>query len=42
MVDMGQSLGPVAGQMPAAPEEVARGPHPGGLDIRLGEHPAPQ
>jgi hypothetical protein len=42
LLEMGQSLGPCAGQMHAAPEEVSRGPYSGGIDIRLGEHPAPQ
>jgi hypothetical protein len=28
--------------MHAAPEEVSRGPHPGGIDICMEEHPAPQ
>ena len=37
---MCQELGPFACQMHAAPEQVAGGPHRGGIDIGLREHAA--
>jgi hypothetical protein len=41
MLDVGEKLGAFARQMQAPPEEVPGGTHRGGIDRRLGEHPAP-
>ena len=37
-LDMRQQLSPVAHQMHSPPEPVARGPHVGGIDVRLRQH----
>jgi hypothetical protein len=42
MLDVGSQLGPLAQQMPAAPEESSRGPPLGGVPIGLGPHAATQ
>jgi hypothetical protein len=40
MLDVGQQLRPFARERHAAPEQVPRGAHRGGLDVRLGDHTA--
>ena len=40
MLDVGSPLRPLAHQRPAAPEEIARGPHRGGVPLGLGQHAA--
>ena len=42
MLDVGSQLRPCAHQMHAAPEEISRGPHLGGVHIGLGQHAATQ
>jgi hypothetical protein len=42
LLDVGSQLRPFAHQMHAAPEEISRGPHLGGVHIGLGQHAATQ
>jgi hypothetical protein len=42
LLDVREELGALTCQMSAAPEQVAGGPHLGGIDVGLREHPATQ
>jgi hypothetical protein len=39
---VGEELGALAREVEPAAQQVAGGPHLGGIDVRLGEHPAAQ
>jgi hypothetical protein len=41
-LDVGEELGALAHEVHTAPEEIAGGPHPSGIDVRLRDHPAAQ
>jgi hypothetical protein len=42
VVNMCQDLSPFAHETYPAPKQVVCGPHPGGIDVGPGQHPAPQ
>ena len=42
VLDVGEELGALAHEVHAAPQEIAGGAHPGGIDVGLRDHPAAQ